>query len=178
MPKAKLNSILTSLSGTLGKSLVIRQMRDGSFIVSAKPDFSNRKFSKGQLIHQSRFQEAAAYARNAAKTQPIYTQLAAGTTKTAYNIALSDWFNPPVIHTIKQYKSGMIRIEATDNVLVTKVIVTVLDAKERVLEKGEAMPIKGFWEYIPAAHGKVIAEAHDLAGNTASKEMGFDLLYK
>jgi hypothetical protein len=171
MPKAKLNPILASLSGALGKGLVIRQMRDGSFIVSAKPDFSGRKFSKDQLTHQSRFQEAAVYARNAAKTQPIYTQLAEGTTKTAYNIALSDWFNPPVIHNIEQHKSGLIRIEATDNVLVTKVIVTILDAEERVLEKGEAMLIKGFWEYIPAAYGKVRVETHDLAGNTASKEM-------
>ena len=171
MSKVKLNPTLTSLRGTLGKGLVIRQMRDGSFIISAKPDFSRRKFSKGQLTHQSRFKEGVAYARYAAKTQPIYTQLAAGTTKTAYNIALSDWFNPPVIHNIEQQKSGLIRIEATDNVLVTKVIVTVLDAEERVLEKGEAILINGFWEYIPAASGKVRVEAHDLAGNTASKEM-------
>jgi hypothetical protein len=51
------------------------------------------------------------------------------------------------------------------------VIITILDTEERVLEKGEAILVKGFWEYIPAAHGKVIAEAHDLAGNTAKKEM-------
>ena len=170
MAKIQLNSILTAMSGTLGKTLVMRQMRDGSIIISGKPDFRKRKFSKDQLTHQSRFQKAASYARFAAKTQPVYAQLAEGTTKTAYNIALSDWFNPPVIRSIKQ-QSGLIRIEATDNVLVTKVIVTVLDAEERVLEKGEAIPMEGVWEYIPAAHGRVKVEAHDLAGNTATKEM-------
>ena len=74
----------------LGQSLVFRQMKDGRTIISTKPDFSNRVFSQEQLTHQSRFQEASAYARHAAKTNPIYAELAKGTSKNAYNIALSD----------------------------------------------------------------------------------------
>ena len=79
------------------RGLVFRQMPDGSTWVSGTPDFSQRKFSKGQKNHQRRFKEAAAYARDAAKTQPVYAELAKGTVKNAYNIALSDWFNPPVV---------------------------------------------------------------------------------
>lgn len=169
MAKVELNSALRGLSGTIGK-MVFRQMRDGSTIASGKPDFRSRKFSKGQLTHQSRFQEAVRYARGAAKTNPIYAELAKGTTKTAYNIALSDWFNPPVISNIK-WQAGMIRVEASDNVLVTKVVLTILDEQEKVLEKGDAILIKGLWEYIPAAHGRVIVEAYDLAGNIARKEI-------
>ena len=44
---------------------------------------------------------SAAYARDAARSQPIYAQLAAGTMKNAYNVAHGDWFHPPVIQITK-----------------------------------------------------------------------------
>ena len=171
MAKVDLNTLLQNMSGTLGKTLVFRQMRDGSIIVSGKPDFSHRKFSKGQLTHQSRFQEAVRYARGAAKSNPIYAELAQSTTKTAYNIALSDWFNPPVIHNVHQ-QNGIIRVEAADNVMVARVHVTILDEAGKVLEQGEAVLIKDkLWEYLTVTTGKVIVEAWDLAGHTARKEL-------
>ena len=171
MTKVKRHVLLEGMSGTLGKNLVFRQMRDGSTIVSAKPDFSRRIFSTEQLTHQSRFQEAVAYARLAAKTNPIYAELANGTTKTAYNIALSDWFNPPVIHHIKQ-ESGRIFIEASDNVLVTKITVTILDAEGQPLEQGQAVQVNSLcWEYVTSQAGKVIVNAFDLPGNQTSQEM-------
>ena len=110
-----------------------------------------------------------AYARAAAKSKPIYAKLAAGTTKSAYNFALSDWFNPPVIHAIER-KRGRIRVEASDNVMVTKVQVTVLDEEGKVLEKGNAVKADGdWWEFVVSANGKILAEAWDLAGNIARK---------
>jgi hypothetical protein len=54
---------------------------------------------------------AAAYAGEAAKTQSIYAELAKDTTKYAYNWALSDWFNPPVIQRIERHE-GLIRVRA------------------------------------------------------------------
>lgn len=171
MATVKRNIIVEGMSGTLGKQLVFRQMKDGRTIVSTKPDFSNRVFSREQLTHQSRFQEASAYARQAAKTNPIYMELAKGTTKTAYNIALSDWFNPPIIHSIKQ-QNGHILIEAMDNVLVAKVTVTVLDKEGNLRERGQAVQVKGsLWEYAHTGEGKVIVEAFDLAGNKTSQEL-------
>ena len=170
MAKVKPNLMLRGISGTLDKTLVFRQMKDGTTILSAKPDFSNRKFSQGQLTHQSRFQEAAAYARQAAKTNPIYAELAKGTMKTAYNIALSDWFNPPVIHQITR-QNGYILIEASDNVLVSKVLVTILDVDEKIVEQGEAVFVKDMkWEYASAREGRVKVEAWDLAGNVTKQE--------
>ncbi|HSA99905.1 MAG TPA: hypothetical protein VLE49_04590 [Anaerolineales bacterium] len=171
MAKAKRNMVVRGISGTVGKDLVFRQMRDGSTIVSGKPDFSHRVFSHGQLTHQSRFQQAAAYARAAAKTNPIYTELAQGTTKTAYNIALSDWFNPPVIHESK-CQNGHILVNATDNVLVTRVLVTILDEEGEIREKGEGIRAEGdWWEYVSAREGRVRVEAWDLAGNVARREI-------
>ena len=170
MAKVKRNLILQGISGAIDKTLVFRQMRDGSTILSAAPDFSRRVFSKGQLTHQSRFQEAAAYARRAAKTNPIYAELAKGTTKTAYNIALSDWFNPPVIHRISR-TDDRIRIEASDNVMVTKVLVMIMDDQEKVLEQGQATQVNEIlWEYITQAAGRVIVEVYDLPGNTTRVE--------
>lgn len=170
MAKVRNNLLMSGLSGSIG-NLVIRQMPDGGTWVSKAPDFSSRKFSKGQLAHQSRFQEAVAYARHAAKTQPIYAQLAAGTIKSAYNFALSDWFNPPVIHRIES-KNGHIRVQASDNVLVTRVNVTILDHQGKVLELGEAIEAKElWWEYVSAAAGKtIVIEARDLAGNVTRAE--------
>ena len=173
MAKVVKNPIVRGISGGIG-NLVFRQMPDGSTYVSAKPNFSHRKFSTGQKDHQSRFQEAVAYAREASKTQPIYAKLAKGTIKSAYNFALSDWFNPPVIHHI-EHKDGRIRVEASDNVMVTKVQVTILDGEGKVLEKGDAVNVEGnWWEVVTSvtsADGKVVAEAWDLAGNVVKNDL-------
>ena len=164
MAKVNKDAIIQGLSGSIG-DLVFRQMPDGSTRVSRKPDFSHRVFSQEQKNHQSRFQQAAAYAREAAKTQPIYAELARGTAKSAYNVALSDWFHPPVIHSIEQ-KGGVIRVEANDNVLVTKVWIKVMDEDGKVLEEGEAGQANAErWEYRASTEGSIEVTAQDLAGN-------------
>ena len=163
MAKVKNNVLVRGLSGAVG-NVVFRQMPDGSTWVSASPDFSRRKFSQGQKAHQSRFQQAASYARGAAKVHPIYAELAKGTMKNAYNLALSDWFNPPAVLRIER-RNGKILVEAVDNILVTRVRVKILDESGAVLETGEAVPANpkqspaaaGWWEYAPQASGLVIA---------------------
>jgi hypothetical protein len=164
MAKITRKGVVQGLSGSI-RDLVFRQMPDGSTRVSRKPDFSRRKFSQGQKDHQNRFQQAVAYAREAAKVQPIYTELARGTTKNAYNWALSDWFNPPVIYRIKRSK-GMIQVQASDNVMVTKVWIEILDKDGKVLEQGEARQVDSdWWEYVSNVEGTIQATAWDLAGN-------------
>jgi hypothetical protein len=173
MAKVKHNILTQGLSGRVGDKLVFRQMRDGRTIVCARPGFSNRVWSEDQLTHHNRFRQAAAYARAASKTNPLYTELARGTAKNAYNIALSDWFNPPVIHTMDR-QGGRIRVEATDNVLVDKVQVTILDEEGKTLEQGQAVHTGGsWWEYVTATEGRVRVEAWDLAGNVTKQEAAF-----
>jgi len=168
MAKVINNPVVRGISGGIG-NMVFRQMPNGETWVSGKQNFDKRKFSKGQKEHQSRFRQAAAYAREAAKTQPVYAQLAAGTVKSPYNWALSDWFHPPVIRSIER-KDGKIRVNATDNVLVSKVVLRVLDAEGNELEKGEGTRAEGdWWDYVCNANGKVIAEAWDLAGNKVER---------
>ena len=168
MAKAANNLLLRGVSGKLG-GMVIRQMRDGSIQLSAIPDFSNRQLSDAQKDHQKRFKQAAAYARQAAQLQTIYAEQAGSTMKTAYNIALSDWFNPPVIHCVERI-GETIRVEASDNVKVAKVHVQILDEKGKVLEEGDAVQVDPelrpeWWEYASNTEGQVVAEAWDLAGN-------------
>jgi hypothetical protein len=166
MAKVRDNLVVEGIRGKLG-SLIFRLMPNGETWISKKHNFSNRKFSRAQKAHQSRFQEASAYARGAAKIHPIYAQLAKGTVKSPYNWALSDWFNPPVIHKVEQV-DGRVRVRATDNVLVTKVRVTILDARGKVIETGEAKKGEGdWWERASNAKGKLVVEAWDLAGNAA-----------
>ena len=183
MAKIRSNPILQGLSGGLGSQLMFRRLRDGRTILCVKPDFSNRKLSQEQKAHHQRFREAAAYARQAAKEKPIYAELAAGTMKTAYNIALSDWFHPPVIHEMS-WQAGKVRITASDDVLVRQVRVTILDEQGQALEQGEALQAKGsstglgWWVYSPgsrpAGRCRVVAEAQDLAGNVTRAELGLE----
>ena len=165
MAKVITSELIKALSGAIG-GLVFRPMPDGTTWVSTAPHYGRRKFSKGQKDHQQRFREASSYARGAARAQPVYAELAKGTMKTAYNIALSDWFNPPVIHEV-QRRDNKILVESSDNVMVTKVQVTILDKEGKVLEKGEAIRKEGdWWKYVLHTVGKtIIAEAWDLAGH-------------
>lgn len=170
MAKVIMNQLTKAFRGSIG-GLVFRQMPNGSVLVSRAPDFSRRKFSKGQKEHQQRFRDAVSYARSAAKTQPIYAEIAEGTVKSAYNIALSDWFNPPVIHQVK-HKDRRIFVEVSDNVLVTKVVFTLLDEEGKIIEEGEGLRGNGnWWEYLPDLTGKIITvQAWDMAGNVTKFE--------
>ena len=179
MAKVENNPIVRGLSGSIGDA-VFRQMPGGETWVSGKPDFSHRKFSPKQKNHQGRFREATVYA-HAAKTNPVYVQLAAGTVKSSYNWALSDWWKPPVIHSVERM-DGKVRVNATDNVMVARVQITILDDVGSVIEKGEAQKVEGseWWEYevssaeyqVSSARCRVMAEAWDLAGNVTMMENG------
>jgi hypothetical protein len=171
MAKVVKNPVVRGISGSIG-NLVFRQMPDGSTYVSGKHDFSRRKFSQRQKDHQSRFRRAVTYAREASKSQPVYAKLAEGTIMSPYNWALSDWFNPPVIHKLERTERS-IHIWASDNVMVTKVQITVLDEEGKEVEKREARQVDNdWWEYEMNAEGKIIVEAWDLAGNVGSLVVG------
>lgn len=165
MIKSKMSEGVKGSSSRVG-GLIYRQMPDGITVVNRTPDYSEIKSTRGQGDHQQRLQGAARYARWAAKAQPIYAELVKGTTKTAYNLARSDWFHPPVIHEV-QLRGHKICVQASDNVMVMKVVITALDEHGKLLEAGEATRQEGnWWEYCPKLPGKTLTvEAWDLAGN-------------
>ena len=171
MARVHNNIFVRGLSGKLAGQFVLRTLRDGRTVVCKIPDFSNRKLSKDQKNHHKRFQAASAYAKSASRSNPIYAQLAEGTMKNAYNVALGDWFYPPVIQSVEE-RGEVIRVQATDDVMVAGVQVMILDEKGKVVEKGEGVRAKGnWWEYTPTADGKAIVEARDLAGDKVRAEL-------
>lgn len=170
MAKVTDNIMMRGLSGSLGKDFYVRRMRDGRTIISKKPDFDNRQFSEAQLAHQHRMKQAAAYATVAKETNPIYAKLAEGKASNAYNLALGDWLNPPVIRRI-QYHQGQVRVRAIDDVMVTRVTVSVLNEAGECLEQGEAELWMGvWWDYNTTNRGRIHVEAWDLAGNVVRQE--------
>ena len=135
MAKVRRNTFVAGLSGTIDQNHYARITRDGRTIISLKPDFSNRQFSEAQLRTQSRIKQAAAYARVASRENPIYAMKAEGTARNAYNVALADWMNPPVIRSMDAYLGNIVRVSATDDVQVTRVIITVLDPVRDVAQQ-------------------------------------------
>ena len=171
MAKVKRNMIISGVSGSLGEDYYARITRDGRTIISRKPDFGNRQFSEAQRNVQSRTKQAAAYARVAAKENPIYAQKAAGTSKNAYNVAFRDWQRPPVICGMSMDFNGKVRIDAHDDVMVTRVTVSVLNQAGECLEQGEAELVMGvWWDYQTTSKGRLLVEAWDLAGNVTRQE--------
>ena len=165
MAKVTINKLLEALSGAIG-GLVFRQMPDGTIILSGAPRHNKRKTTQKQKAHRQRFREAAKHARWAAHEHPIYAELAKGTWKSAYNFALSDWWHPPVIHRIER-RDGRILVEASDNIMVAKVYVTIFDGENKIVEMGDAIRQEGNrWAFASQAAGKTVkAQAWDLADN-------------
>ena len=171
MAKVKNNIVMSGLSGSLGPDHYARVTKDGRTIISVKPDFSNRQFSEAQLENQSRTKQAAAYAKVAAKENPIYAQKAKGTAMNAYNVAVRDWRRPPVIDSMSIDHAGKVRVGAHDDVMMTRVRVSVLDEAGQCLEQGEAELTMGvWWDYQTANKGQIRVEAWDLAGNVTRQE--------
>jgi len=167
MAKVRRSSIAYGFSGKFGRDLVFRRLRNGQTVAQTPPDFSERILSQEQKAHHERFKAAAAYARAASRSQPIYAELAAGTILSPYNIALSDWFHPPVIHCVER-RGATVYIQVTDDICVAGVKVRVLDEEGVIKEKEEGVRGEGdWWEYVPTAEGKVVVEARDLAGNVS-----------
>ena len=170
MAKLKGNAVISGLSGNLGKDHYARQTKDGETIISIKPDFSNRQFSEAQLEVQSGMKAASAYAKVACKVNPVYAEKAEGTSKNAYNIAVGDWLKAPIIYRIK-WNEGHICVMADDNVIVTKVTVTIISDEGKRLEQAEAHSSQGIlWDYQATHRGLVRVEAWDFASNVTRQE--------
>ena len=167
MAIVKLNQLLDMIRGGIGK-MVVRRRPDGTLILSGAPDYRKGQGSAKQKAQRQRLKEAARYAKWADDIYPIYAQLAKKSDKwlSPYNFAVSDWFEAPVIHHVER-REGRILVEATDNVMVAKVQITVLDEDGRILERGEATRgQENWWEFATHIQGKkVVTEASDLAEN-------------
>lgn len=176
MAKSQNNIVMYGASGQLGNQIVFRKGRGGQMIISAMPA-TGRTFTPTQLTHQEAFRNAIAYAKSA-KDETAYITKAQGTTMTAFNAAVADWFNQPEVLEIDATNwtgaiGETIRVKAQDDTHVTKVRVQIVSAGGSIIEEGDAAPADGlWWEYTTTTslEGNILdttvkATAHDLPGN-------------
>lgn len=177
MAKVSNNIIMQGLSGSLGNQLVIRQGKGGQTIVATMPT-TGRNFNAAQQAQHEAFRHAIAYAKSA-KEVPTYLTKAQGTTMSAFNAAVADWFNKPQVLEINTANwtgtaGQTIRVKAQDDTQVAKVHVQIVDTDGSIYEEGEAVQADGlWWEYTTTTNvegnpsaATVKATAHDLPGNT------------
>ena len=176
MAKSLNNIVMHGASGKLGNQIVFRQGKGGQTIIAVKPT-PTRDFNPAQQAHQEDFRHAIAYAKSA-KDETIYITKAQGTTMSAFNAAVADWFNKPQVLEINidgwtGDPGQTIRVKAQDDTSVTKVHVQIVDVDGNIFEEGDAVQADGlWWDYTttstvdrPVASNVVKATAHDLPGN-------------
>jgi len=183
MAESKNNYVMFGMSGKLGKLLVFRQ-RGGKTIATAVPTRTSA-FTEEQLEIQSKFKEAAAWARGIlknAENRKFYSSLATAG-QSAFNMAIADWFTDPEIKEIDTMNytgaiGSVIKTAVADIVKVQSVKVSITTAGGILLEEGSAVFDENSQQWLYAATqnnatpaGSIIkATATDRPGNSHSLE--------
>ena len=185
MGKSKANYAITGLSGKVGKIFVYRQ-RGGETIVATPPVRTAPPTPK-QIQQQTKFAQAAAYARNAlldpTLKEAYTTEAKKRRNVSPYNMAMTDFLRPPQITNVDHSaytgdtSDQKIIIEVADAFKVVSVKVKITAANNSTLEEGTATLVKGKWEYTTTTNNatltgtKITLTATDRPGNTTTKEI-------
>ncbi|UOQ71422.1 hypothetical protein [Hymenobacter cellulosilyticus] len=181
MARVNNNIITQGLSGTLGGTLVFRQV-GGKTIVATAPRESEKAPSVKQLAQQERFQMAALYAKTQLQNPSSKAEYEAGrpadSTASAYAIAVADFMQAPDIRQIdlSNYtgkKGDTIQVRVTDDFLVSSVRVRIENGDGSLVEEGPAtITANGLdWSYTATAANasldgdKITITATDKPGN-------------
>jgi hypothetical protein len=184
MAKATNNILLAQLSGTIGKQLTVMQ-RGGQTIVSKAKKKIKRRPSDKQMDARFKFMTAASYGKWVMENpdlKEVY-QAAVKPGQNAYNLAVSDAYNPPEVQDVRTdgyhgHAGDTIIVRAIDDFRVFQVIVSIYTAAGQLLEEGNALQCRNVkdWTYTAKQEnpdfkgGWIVAMAEDLAGNcTESK---------
>jgi hypothetical protein len=166
----------------LGKQLVVRRQKDGSFVVAAAPHRNpDATVSDAQKQQQAKFKQAILYARGA-KNLPEYEAAAKARGISTHNVAVADFLHPPEIQAIdlSAYHGAVgqtIGITAVDDVKVNTVGVLITTDDGKVVERGAAVVTATDatrWTYTataaaPSQAVKVVVDVADLAGHVTEK---------
>ena len=144
MAESKNNYVMFGMSGKLGKLLIFRQ-RGGKTFAMAVPNRTSA-FSEEQLEVQSKFKEAATWARGILlnpENRKFYNSQATGG-QSAFNMAIADWFTDPEIKEIDTIDytgvtGSVIKIQVADIIKVQSVKISITSASGTLLEEGSAV---------------------------------------
>ena len=182
MAKAEDNVLTRGFSGTIGKQLTFRRIGGQTFVSKYRRPPSVPPTEKA-VAARTKFAVATAYAKKAVKNpekKALYQQAVTGGQR-AYNVAIMDALNPPVVESIdiKNYlgRAGdTILILAKDDFKVDSVSVAISNESGEIVEQGNAVMQEDMeWLYTatienPTLSGsKIEVVARDLPGNSGSK---------
>ena len=176
------NLIMLGFSGKLGNQLVLRSM-NGQTILSNIPYRKNKKPVGKQIETCNRFRRASYWAKSVLSDPEMLAAYRekAGKGLTAYNVAISDYLNPPVVSEINLsnyngHAGDKILVTAKDDFRVRNVNVTIAGPGGKELEHGACKPGESgiYWHYTATTDTgnpeglTVSAIARDYPGNTAN----------
>ncbi len=160
-------------------NFVLRRWGDRS-ILSSVPVFKKNRWSKAQKLNRRRFREAMHRTQAIMKNPEMsrYYRSRRKRRQTAWNVAVADYMKKPEIKRtdLSGYqgrKGDPIRIDATDNYGVARVLITILSSQGLLVEWGTAMQdAQGSgWTYIAGEEnpywkgGRVEIAVNDRPGN-------------
>lgn len=187
MARAKLNPLIESLQGRIGD--VVFKRYGEKIVVSKKPEFTNRKFTKAQKKFQERFRNAATYGKRVLAdpvARQAYEKAAKASGKPILSVMIADFLHEPIVEGIdlNAYtgKAGeSIVVHATDDFAVVRVTVAIADASGNEVECNEAVYTrKDVWTYtcsVTTSPGLVTisATAFDKPGHSTTLRREFQV---
>lgn len=186
MPKVINNPLIAGVTGMVGKTIVLRYIRNQQ-VLSNRPT-PRKSNSEKQQQSIDRFAEAQQYAKMILKDpgmKALYMKGINDQKSNAHTVASCDYLNTPEIHYVRLpgysgIAGDVIRIKATDDFQVTSVNVEIKSGKGQFLEKGPAERYRRkpfMWVYKtsvanPDVPGSILrVTASDRPGNRAVLEI-------
>lgn len=180
MAKVLFNPIMEQIRGKIGE-LVFRRFQN-RVIITRKPDSNGRVPTDGQLEVQTRFRDAARFAKHVLADparRALYEPAATKSGRPLRITVMGEFLNSPEVTaiTVAGYHGRVgdpVDIQAVADVAVTGVAVAIRDASGAVLEEGAASLVDGVWRYlatvaVPAGESVTVeATATNLAGQTGT----------
>ena len=185
MAQSKKNIATEGLSGKVGNFVFRRRKSDDKIFVSRTPVGFEDEPSEARKAVQRKFQRAIAYGKSAIADPATKALYAAKATegRSAFNVAVADFFNAPQIEKIEMsnYSGAIgstITITVTDDFAVLAVHVKIENMDGSLVEEGEAAPgsFGVEWVYTATvtneslAGDKITVTAFDMPGNTDKQE--------
>ena len=157
------NILTQDLRGEVGKTIVFRHRGEKTFVARyPRPRNPELKATEKQLKHRNKFQEAVLYAKSvlANPTQKALYQADHKVKRklmTAFNVAIADYLNPPVVRRIdvSNYRGKIgdkIYFIILDAISIQSVKVALHQSGGTLIEQGEAIKEGMLYVYTATAN--------------------------
>jgi len=154
-------------------------------VLAQAPGKRQAEATASQKAHQQKFQQAIIYGKSQMADAEAKAEYAAkaGDTRSAFNVAVADFFNAPQIDEIdlKGYSGAtgeIIRVGVTDDFKVKQVQVSIVNSDGSLVEQGDAVKQGNEIDWIytttignpDLAGDKILVKASDKPGNITEGE--------